>query len=179
MTKVRGPHPTDRYHVRNAVLTPKGGNGIWSRHRTWLGARYTLREIEAYRFNGCTPDKPHYLLPEGGLTIIRLPRRGNDWAWIVPALRQRCRCEQNWALPGYVRWWVTARTVLALALGREHWWDRTARAREGIGAEDHIEVAVGGVHSTFHPDFGSGGEFDYLAAPRHGFGYSIGHTGWP
>lgn len=55
-----------RWIVRNAVLTSESGNGIWSRHRTYLGALWTRHQILRFRFR-----TGFYAVPAGGLIVMR------------------------------------------------------------------------------------------------------------
>lgn len=55
-----------RWIVRNAVLTPAAGNGIWSRHWSRLAALRSRRRILEFRHgSGC------YVLPVGGLIVCK------------------------------------------------------------------------------------------------------------
>ena len=55
-----------RWIVRNAVLLPEAGNGIWSRHRTLLGALWTRRQILGGLYRS-----GFYRIPAGGLKVMR------------------------------------------------------------------------------------------------------------
>jgi hypothetical protein len=55
-----------RWIVRNAVQTPECGNGVWTRHLTWSGARHSRWRILTFRHGS-----GHYAIPSGGLVVVR------------------------------------------------------------------------------------------------------------
>ena len=96
------------------------------------------------------------------------------WAW--QAIRQRCRCERDWRLNRAERWWYTAKVLVCVVLHRDE------RAVPPDPFLHQIEVAHGGSMRTYHPEFGDGAEWDYLAVGggvRSGWWYLVSGTGYP
>lgn len=106
-----------------------------------------------------------------GASVRAWQRWAKDLHWLGPVLKQRCTNEGNWVLNRPRRWWLTLKAVTALLVGREG---------DCTGAyHDHVEVAMGKTQRTYSPEWGEGGEFDYLAVPYRGWRYEIGSDGWP
>lgn len=68
--------PKPRWIVRNAILTPECGNGVWSYHRTWIGARHTLVQILSFKWR-----TGFYTIPAGGLIVTRAKNAGPRWTF--------------------------------------------------------------------------------------------------
>ena len=101
---------------------------------------------------------------------------GEDLRWAARALRQRARCHMDWRLNHAERWWYTAKALICMMLRRDE------RAIPPDPFLHQIEVAHGGYMRTYHPEFGEGAGWDYLAVGggvRRGWWYTVSGTGYP
>lgn len=75
--KIEATPSTARWMVRNAILGPRDGNGVWSWNFTRLGALRAKHQIDTGQFGHHI--KGFYTMPEGGVTVMRVARESR-WA---------------------------------------------------------------------------------------------------